>query len=66
MELNIDPSETQRMATQLREGIVKVVLSGEVEFDEVYVVVGHKGNPVTEADEGREGRRNRLKGARVA
>ena len=36
------------MATQLRKGIVarqpEVVLSGEVECDEVDVVAGHKGH----------------------
>ena len=37
---------------------------GEVEFDEVYIVAGHKGFPQAVAQKGREGRRNRLKGAR--
>ena len=44
-ELDLDPDDAQVMATQLREGVVRrkpeVVLSGEVECDEVYVVVGH-------------------------
>jgi transposase-like protein len=48
-ELDLDPDDAQRMATQLREGIVQrkpeVVLCGEVECDEVYVVAGHKGHP---------------------
>lgn len=48
-ELDLNPDDAQRMATQLREGIVRrkppVVLSGEVECDEVYVVAGHKGDP---------------------
>jgi hypothetical protein len=48
-ELNIDPDDAQAMTSQLREGIVKrkpvEILSGEVEFDEVYVVAGHKGHP---------------------
>jgi len=48
-ELGLNPDDAQRMASQLREGIVAAqpepVLSGEVEFDEVYVVAGHKGNP---------------------
>jgi transposase-like protein len=35
-----------------------------VECDEVYVVAGHKGNPLAVAAKGRKGRRNRLKGAR--
>ncbi len=46
------------MATQLRNGILAkepaVVLSGEVECDEVYIVAGHKGNP--EAVKKKEGR----------
>ncbi|HMB08240.1 MAG TPA: hypothetical protein VKP69_31480 [Isosphaeraceae bacterium] len=48
-ELDLDPDDAQRMATQLREGIVQrkpeVVLSGEVECDKVYVIAGHKGHP---------------------
>jgi len=48
-ELDLDPDDAQRMTTLLREGIVQrkpeVVLSGEVECDEVYVVAGHKGHP---------------------
>jgi transposase-like protein len=48
-ELGIDPDDAQVMASRLREGIVErkpeVVLSGEVECDEVYVVAGHKGHP---------------------
>jgi hypothetical protein len=47
--LGIDPDDARVMASRLREGIVRrkpeVVLSGEVECDEVYVVAGHKGNP---------------------
>lgn len=41
--------DVQRMAEQLRQGIVArqpdPILSGEVECDEVYVVAGHKGRP---------------------
>ena len=48
-ELDLDEDSVHDMATQLREGIVAkqpaVVLSGEVECDEVYVVAGHKGHP---------------------
>ena len=48
-ELNLDEDSAHDMATQLRAGIVAkqpaVVLSGEVECDEVYVVAGHKGHP---------------------
>lgn len=48
-ELDLDEDSAQEMATQLRKGIVvrmpEVVLSGEVECDEAYVVAGHKGHP---------------------
>jgi transposase-like protein len=38
-------------------------LSGEVECDEVYIVAGHKGHPEAVLQQGRFGRRRRLKGA---
>jgi len=38
-------------------------LSGEVECDEVYIVAGHKGHPEAVLQQGRVGRRRRLKGA---
>lgn len=38
-------------------------LSDEVEFDEVYIVAGHKGHPAAVSAAGRLGRRRRLKGA---
>ena len=41
-----------------------MTLEDEVEFDEVYIVAGHKGNPKAVSKKGRKGRRNRLKGAR--
>lgn len=48
-ELNLSTSQAQEMAMQLRQGIVDrqdpLVLEGEVECDEVYVVAGHKGHP---------------------
>jgi transposase-like protein len=48
-ELDMDRDDVQAMVQQLRQGIIDrrppVVLSGEVECDEVYVVAGHKGNP---------------------
>ena len=60
--------ESDAQAMVLRHGIVAktpdVVLSGDVEFDELYVVAGHKGNPEAVRAKGREGRRNRLKGGR--
>ena len=48
-ELSLNENDVQEMTTQLREGLAAktppVVLSGEVEIDEVYVVAGQKGNP---------------------
>lgn len=48
-ELDLNVSDVQIMASQLREGVVKqkpeAVLEGIVEFDEMYVVAGHKGHP---------------------
>ena len=47
-ELNLNKDDAQYMAQILRSGIVEkkpeVMLSDEVELDEVYVVAGHKGN----------------------
>ena len=66
-ELELNESDLQNMTTQLREGVTKkprITLKKEVESDEVYVVAGHKGKPDAVAKKGREGRRNRLKGAR--
>jgi len=48
-ELDINEDDARAMIGQLRQGIVErrppVVPEGEVECDEVYVVVGHKGHP---------------------
>src|SRR3954454_13903855 len=48
-ELGLDGSDVQVMTEQLRIGLVAkspaVMLEGEVEIDEVYVVAGHKGQP---------------------
>ena len=48
-ELGLNKDDVQQMTSQLRQGIVdkrpEVQLSGEVEFDEVYITAGHKGNP---------------------
>jgi transposase-like protein len=64
-ELNLDESDGQAMAEQLRGGIVqrrsKARMSGVVECDEVYVVAGHKGRP--DQIKGRVPRRRRLQGA---
>jgi transposase-like protein len=55
-ELDMDPSDVRAMVQQLRQGIVDrrppVVLSGEVECDEVYVVAGHKGHPEAVKEKG--------------
>src|SRR4051794_13936235 len=60
--------ESDVQAMVLRQGIVAktpdVVLSGDVEFDELYGVAGHKGNPEAGRAKGRQSRRNRLKGSR--
>jgi len=64
-ELSLNDDDVHDMASHLREGLVAKVpeatLEGTVEADEVYVVAGHKGNPVQK--KGRAGRRRRLKGA---
>jgi transposase-like protein len=39
-------------------------LTGVIEADEVYLVAGHKGHPEIVQQQGRPGRRRRLKGAR--
>ena len=48
-ELDLDKDDTHDMTTILRnktfENKPNITLSGEVEFDEVYVVAGHKGQP---------------------
>lgn len=47
-ELDLNSSDVQNMTQQLREAVCSkrpnVVLSGEVECDEVYIVAGHKGH----------------------
>jgi len=48
-ELDLNQADVQQMTTQLRTGIVEnkptLILGGEVECDEVYVIAGHKGQP---------------------
>ena len=48
-ELDLHKDDAQRMCNELRQAIVskkpEINLSGEVEFDEVYVTAGHKGQP---------------------
>ena len=48
-ELGVNKDDARAMIQRLRQGIIDrrpaVVLEGEVECDEVYVVAGHKGHP---------------------
>ena len=39
-------------------------MNGEVECDEIYLIAGHKGHPEAVREQGRQGRRRRLKGRR--
>jgi len=65
-ELGLNKDDVHQMATQLRAGIVEakpeVKLSGEVEFDEVYITAGHKGNPAAVAKKTDEADRGNSKG----
>lgn len=48
-ELNLHKDDVHQMTSQLRQAIAdkrpEVQLSGTVEFDEVYITAGHKGQP---------------------
>ena len=48
-ELDLQESDVHDMTSELRQAVVEkkpeVQLSGAVEFDEVYVTAGHKGQP---------------------
>ena len=48
-ELGISANDSHEMTRLLREGVYEkrpqVMLAGEVEFDELYLVAGHKGKP---------------------
>jgi transposase-like protein len=48
-ELGLNEQDLHQMASLLREGVCEkrpvVVLSGQVEADELYVIAGHKGQP---------------------
>ena len=58
-ELDLGVSDAQAMTEVLRRGLTArapaVVLDGEIEIDEVYVVAGHKGNPAAVAKRGASG-----------
>jgi transposase-like protein len=55
-ELDLALSDAQAMTEALRHGLTAklppVVVQGEIEIDEVYVVAGHKGNPAAVAKRG--------------
>jgi len=48
-ELNLHKDDVHQMTSELRQAVSdqrpEVQLSGTVEFDEVYVTAGHKGQP---------------------
>ena len=58
-ELDLGTSDVQVMTEHLRQGLTArtpaVILDGEIEIDEVYVVAGHKGNPAAVAKRGTRG-----------
>jgi transposase-like protein len=58
-ELDLGTSDVQAMTEQLRQGLTArtpaVILDGEIEIDEVYVVAGHKGDPAAVAKKGAPG-----------
>jgi transposase-like protein len=58
-ELDLAETDVQAMTEALRQGLTArlppVVLQGEVEIDEVYVVAGHKGQPAAVAKRGGRG-----------
>jgi transposase-like protein len=58
-ELDLAEGDVQAMTEALRQGLTArlppVVLRGEVEIDEVYVVAGHKGQPAAVAKRGGRG-----------
>jgi transposase-like protein len=69
-ELNLNKDDVYHMTTCLREGVCKkaqqqpIQLKGQVEFDEVYIIAGHKGDAALVRQQGRPPRRNRLKAKR--
>jgi len=64
-ELDLNKDDVQQMTPQLCTRIVvkkpKVILTGEVECNEMYLIAGHKGQPEVVKSKGRKGRRRRLK-----
>ncbi len=47
--LDLNTSDVHYMTSTLRSGVVErkpeITLEGDVEFDEVYIVAGHKSHP---------------------
>ena len=58
-ELSLHKDDLHQMTSQLRQAIAdkrpEVELSGTVEFDEVYVTAGHKGQPEQSKKKGEKG-----------
>ena len=58
-ELNLNKDDVFNMTRDIRSAIFSstpdMILSGEVEFDELYLVAGHKGNPDAVSKKGRFG-----------
>ena len=65
-ELNLDKDDVHQMTSKLRQAIAdkrpEVQLSGTVEFDEVYVTAGHKGQPEQVKKKGVKGAGENSKG----
>ena len=57
-EINLSKSDVHEMINTLRSGVIdrkpEVLLQGEVEFDEMYLVAGHKGYPEAIKKSGKE------------
>lgn len=53
-ELELNKDDAQQMSAELRSGIVEkkpeVILAGEVEDDELYLIAGFKGQPADEME----------------
>ena len=64
-ELSLHKDEVHQMTGELRQAVAdkrpEVQLSGTVEFDEVYVTAGHKGQPEAVKKKRAQGRRRKLK-----
>ena len=51
------------MTDRLRDGILEeITLNGKIECDKVYVVTGHKGQPLKVAEKIRKGRTGKVEG----